>query len=764
MIVTDSICPVCGRPLVSGSPQGLCPECLMKAGFDTRKGDESANGKSRFVPPPVEQLASLFPLLEIIELLGQGGMGAVYKARQPCLDRFVALKILSPEKHDDPQFAERFEREARALARLNHPNIVAVYDSGQAQGVYYLLMEFVDGMTLRQLFQARKLASVEAFAIIAQVCQALQFAHEQGIIHRDIKPENILIDTKGQVKIADFGIAKLMDQEPQDVFLTRVQDVVGTPHYMSPEQIEKPQMVDHRADIYSLGVVFYEMLTGELPLGHFQPPSEKTPLDARVDEVVLRSLEKEPDRRYQKASEVRTDVETIGSTKPPAHVRISPRRGKNVLAGGLVLLTLIIIAGVVWLTTGLKHGLPELPRSGLVALWSGDGNANDSMGAYNGVPTHLRFERGEVRQAFGFDGSSMISFGNEAGNVGTNDFSMVFWIRTSSTATWTAVLEKRPQCDRYVNLLCFCLLHGHVYYQQSSDNTSSGIEVISSKTVSDGRLYHHVALTRQATLLSLYIDGALDATTNSKHGIADVVNTVPLIAGQAICQCCDGTVPLIGNLDEIALYNRALLPTEIKSYYNNVRRSEADAGEASTRPAQPFKTGPVMPTKPLIIPHFETILNVDQRLVMQYLNHKFDGVSGRKSTNDLASLHTRAFEPGTKLLRGEADNRPRWTAVRELGMMHEKASVPKIIHLLYHYNAYVRWSAQIALVQLTGHNFGGDWKAWGNWWNSQNLQPPFTPATVPWRPGQGQADALVEELAQDDRNFLESIKNNSSSR
>ena len=315
---TTQVCPVCGKPVVPGAPQGLCPECLMKYGFETKADNKPGAGKSAFVPPSIGQMATLFPQLEIVELLGQGGMGAVYKARQPRLNRFVALKILSPENQNDPRFAERFEREARALAWLTHSNIVSVYDFGETQGIYYLLMEFVDGMTLRQLLQSRRLAPAEALAIVSQICEALQYAHEQGTIHRDIKPENILLDRKGQVKIADFGIVKLLDQAPQDAGLTGAADVVGTPHYMAPEQIEKPQSVDHRADIYSLGVVFYEMLTGELPLGNFQPPSQKVQIDVRLDEVVLHAMEKEPERRYQKASQVKTAVETIAGTAAPA--------------------------------------------------------------------------------------------------------------------------------------------------------------------------------------------------------------------------------------------------------------------------------------------------------------------------------------------------------------------------------------------------------------------------------------------------------------
>ncbi len=175
-------------------------------------------------------------------------------------------------------------------------------------------MEFVDGLNLRQLLQTRKMPPEQALTIVPKICEALQYAHEQGIVHRDIKPENILLDKQGRVKIADFGIAKMLGDEAGQQTLTGAKDVVGTPHYMAPEQIEKPLTVDHRADIYSLGVVFYEMLTGELPLGKFAPPSQKVQIDVRLDEVVLHALEKEPERRYQQASEIKTQVETIAAT------------------------------------------------------------------------------------------------------------------------------------------------------------------------------------------------------------------------------------------------------------------------------------------------------------------------------------------------------------------------------------------------------------------------------------------------------------------
>lgn len=274
--------------------------------------------RAGFVPPEIAALAARFPQLEILELLGKGGMGAVYKARQRGLDRFVAIKILPPEIGNDPAFAERFAREARALGKLNHPHIVAVYDFGQVDGLYYFLMEYVEGANLRQAIRSGGITAKDALAIVSQVCDALQFAHDEGVVHRDIKPENILIDKRGRVKIADFGLAKLLGQEQADQGLTHTHQVMGTLRYMAPEQMQGSKEVDHRADIFSLGVVFYELLTGELPIGRFAPPSKTVGVDVRLDEVVLRALEREPTLRYQQASEVRTEVQAIAGLSPEA--------------------------------------------------------------------------------------------------------------------------------------------------------------------------------------------------------------------------------------------------------------------------------------------------------------------------------------------------------------------------------------------------------------------------------------------------------------
>jgi predicted Ser/Thr protein kinase len=311
-------CPKCGAALPSTITGGLCPRCLMaEAMIPTQADTDPADARKLLTP---QELAPHFPQLEILDCLGRGGMGVVYKARQKTLNRFVALKLLAPERVSDPKFAEHFTREAQALAALNHPNIVTIYDFGQAGGFYFLLMEFVDGLNLRQLLRMRKLTPEEALTVVPPLCDALQFAHDRGIVHRDIKPENLLLDKTGRVKVADFGIARMLGTPngsneggtttPENV----TQNTVGTPGYSAPEQKTDPQRVDSRADIYSLGVVFYEMLTGELPGKRIEPPSKKVHIDVRLDEVVLRALEQKPELRYQQASTLKTQVETIAGS------------------------------------------------------------------------------------------------------------------------------------------------------------------------------------------------------------------------------------------------------------------------------------------------------------------------------------------------------------------------------------------------------------------------------------------------------------------
>ncbi len=296
-----------------------CPVC--KANVDRRKLQTMRAGNTPVELSPdvvksdvVDQVLppgyKLGPY-EIVDRIGAGGMGVVYKATQTNLQRTVAIKVLPSHFARDPEFVNRFHREARALASLNHPNIVSIFDLGQMDGLYYFVMEYVDGVALRELMRQGKLSADQAMRMVPLICDALEYAHGEGVVHRDIKPENILVDKKGRVRIADFGLARIVRGDAPGGHVTQSNVVMGTLDYMAPEQRNDPRHVDHRADIYSLGVVIYEMLTGQLPVGRFEPPSRRLAIDIRVDEVVLKSLEQDPARRYQRASHVGSAISDV---------------------------------------------------------------------------------------------------------------------------------------------------------------------------------------------------------------------------------------------------------------------------------------------------------------------------------------------------------------------------------------------------------------------------------------------------------------------
>ncbi|MBI3272461.1 MAG: protein kinase [Planctomycetes bacterium] len=252
--------------------------------------------------------------------LGAGGMASVYRATQISLNRKVALKVLPVALANDPHFVQRFDRESDILASLNHPCIITIYDKGSDKGYYYFAMEIVEGGTLRDLMTHQRLTPAIAFRVVCDVCDALQFAHRQGVIHRDMKPTNVLLDKEGRVKVADFGIAHLArhgEQAVNELTMTNVR--MGTQHYMAPEQQFDAKSVDGRADIYSLGVMLYEMLCGQLPIGSFDLPSQRIPgLDSRIDQVIQRSLKTDPAQRYGSPSEIATILREVATSAPTA--------------------------------------------------------------------------------------------------------------------------------------------------------------------------------------------------------------------------------------------------------------------------------------------------------------------------------------------------------------------------------------------------------------------------------------------------------------
>ena len=273
-------------------------------------------------PPSPEELQLELPQYDITALIGRGGMGAVYKGRQSSLDRTVAIKILplSLLSEANADFAERFKNEARAMAKLDHPAIVHVYDFGEtSSGLLYIVMEFIDGTDVFQMIkQQGRLPSAHAMAITAHVCDALQYAHEHKIIHRDIKPANVMVSNSGVVKVADFGLAKMTGTGETGLTVSGM--AMGTPHYVAPEALTLGVDVDHRADIFAIGVMLYEMLTGKLPRGLFELPSMKVPgLDPRYDGIIAKALQDDRDARYPEVAAMRRDLDSI-LTQPVSKV------------------------------------------------------------------------------------------------------------------------------------------------------------------------------------------------------------------------------------------------------------------------------------------------------------------------------------------------------------------------------------------------------------------------------------------------------------
>ena len=253
---------------------------------------------------------------EITSVLGRGAMGTVYRAKQLSLERPVAVKVMSSDLVSQNEFILRFKREAAALASLAHPNVVAIIDQGNVENNWYFVMEYVDGPTLRRVLSQRTLRLSQAMDLAVQIGRGLDYAHSKGVVHRDLKPENVLLadsGTDGYVpKICDFGLADILYSDRSYVNLTGSRISMGTVNYMAPEQRQDAGRVDQRADVYSYGVLLYEMLTGELPLGRFMEPSKKNrALDKRLDSVIMRALETDQRRRYPRVREIVEVIEAV---------------------------------------------------------------------------------------------------------------------------------------------------------------------------------------------------------------------------------------------------------------------------------------------------------------------------------------------------------------------------------------------------------------------------------------------------------------------
>ncbi|MGH9788829.1 MAG: protein kinase domain-containing protein, partial [Candidatus Acidiferrales bacterium] len=342
----------------------------------------------------------------ILEKLGGGGMGVVYKAEDLELGRSVALKFLPEELARDPQAVERFRREARAASALDHPNICTIYEIGEHNGKPFIAMQYLDGLTLKHCIGSRPLKSVELLDLAMQITRGLEAAHEKGIVHRDLKPANIFVTERGQAKVLDFGLAKLLrptDERTATESLTKAGVTPGTLPYMAPEQL-RGEAVDGRTDLYAMGAVLYEMATGlrpfraELPTELSSDILNKPPalpgrlnpdLPAELERIILKSLEKNPERRYQSAKELLIDLQRLA--EPTTGVAAIPEptatgRSWRVWAGvGLAVVTVALVAAVSLNVGGLRErlwGAPERPTIESLAVLPLENMSRDAEQEY----------------------------------------------------------------------------------------------------------------------------------------------------------------------------------------------------------------------------------------------------------------------------------------------------------------------------------------------------------------------------------------------
>lgn len=329
--------------------------------------------------PTPQELTAMMPggIYQFNLLIGLGGMGAVYRGMQLNLDRSVAIKILHRHHGLDYAYAERFRREAQSLAQMNHPNIVSVYDFGIVGDYLFYVMEFIEGTDLHHLISSGPLHPMRVLEIMPSVCDALMYAHSKGLVHRDIKPANILIATDGRVKVADFGLAKRFDQ--QGTMLTQSNMAMGTPDYAAPEQYDSRVVIDHRADLYALGIMLYQMLTGCVPRGSWQMPSALVGCDSRFDDIIVRALKPDRTQRFDDAAEFKQALKAVHSAPlppppcaaPPVMISASPA-SKPILGRVLVLEDDVLLRNLI---------VRNLKNEGYEIIETADGS--DTVKLYN---------------------------------------------------------------------------------------------------------------------------------------------------------------------------------------------------------------------------------------------------------------------------------------------------------------------------------------------------------------------------------------------
>src|SRR3989440_9687256 len=319
MKTASRVCENCGEKILEDSPKGLCPACVLETGLGSL-GDELVAGIDD--PGHPAEVLMDFGDYELLEEIGRGGQGIVYRARQKSLNRTVALKVIGLGQWATKAHLKRLRLEAAAAASLDHPCIVPIYEVGERDGSCYFSMKFIDGGQLDEVTKLKPMSARTAAELIAKLAHTVHHAHEHGILHRDIKPGNVLLDTKGEPHLTDFGLARLVETEST---VTRTMEVLGTPSYMAPEQARgQNEQLTSATDVYGLGAVFYQLLTGHPPFAggttyetiklvlEREPRSPRlwnSKIDRDLATVCLKCLEKDPKRRYASALALAEDLE-----------------------------------------------------------------------------------------------------------------------------------------------------------------------------------------------------------------------------------------------------------------------------------------------------------------------------------------------------------------------------------------------------------------------------------------------------------------------
>jgi len=319
---------------------------------------------------------------QVVKELGRGAMGLVYQAHDPEIDRLIAIKALREDRLTSDSFVKRFLKESRAIGRLSHPNIVAVYDVGQDHGTVYIAMEFLEGKPLDSLLAEKQFSISEIVNLGIQAAETLDYANQKGIVHRDVKPSNIILQANGQIKITDFGIAHIED--PSAPVQTQAGEILGTPAYMSPEQVLS-QPIDGRSDLFSLGIILYELSAGKRPFSGanlaaiFQsitrenppPPSQINPsLPQDFSQIVMKCLAKKPEERFQTGQALAASLKSfLANIEAPAGAeRVTPKTTKNILFFATIAVILVgLIGGLFYYFSAPKTAPPPTAISSPVA-------------------------------------------------------------------------------------------------------------------------------------------------------------------------------------------------------------------------------------------------------------------------------------------------------------------------------------------------------------------------------------------------------------